>query len=216
MSDTTEIRDARISYRKGALDEGQAALDPFVQFAGWLDEALASAGILEPNAMTVASVSSAGRPSARVVLLRGYDERGFVFFTNYESRKGRELDGQPVAALLFFWPQLERQIRIDGRVERLAEPDSDAYFARRPRGHRLSAWASPQSAVVPNRALLETRMLDAEQRFGDGDVPRPPYWGGYRVIADAFEFWQGRRDRVHDRLAYVRDGDTWRRERLAP
>jgi pyridoxamine 5'-phosphate oxidase len=216
MSDTAEIRDARISYRKGELDEAQAALDPFAQFAAWLDEARATAGIVEPGAMTVASVSSGGRPSARVVLLRGYDERGFVFFTNYESRKGRELDGQPVAALLFFWAQLERQIRIDGRVERLAKPDSDAYFARRPRGHRLSAWASPQSAVVPNRALLESRMLDAAQRFGDGDVPRPPYWGGYRVVPDAFEFWQGRSDRVHDRLAYIRDGATWRRERLAP
>ncbi len=213
---TENITDSRHSYEKGELDERTASNDPFDQFRLWLDEALATEGLPEPNAVTVATVSASGQPSARVVLLRGFDRRGFVFFTNYESRKGREIDGQPKAGMLFFWAQLERQIRIEGSVERLSSDESDAYFARRPRGHRLSAWASPQSAVVPARTTLETRMIDAEQRFGDVDIPRPPYWGGFRVIPNAFEFWQGRRNRVHDRLAYTLEGTTWKRERLAP
>jgi pyridoxamine 5'-phosphate oxidase len=210
------IRDSRVTYEKGELDESRVAPDPFAQFAVWLDEALAFKGLTEPNAMTVASVGADGMPSARIVLLRGCDTRGFVFFTNYESRKGRELDASGKASLLFYWGPLERQVRVEGRVERLDAAESDAYFAKRPRGHRLSAWASPQSAVVPNRTMLETRMIDAEQRFGDGEVPRPPYWGGYRVVPAEFEFWQGRPDRVHDRISYVRDGATWRIERLAP
>jgi pyridoxamine 5'-phosphate oxidase len=213
---TENITDSRLSYEKGELDERTASNDPFDQFRLWLDEALATEGLVEPNAVTVATVSATGQPSARVVLLRGFDRHGFVFFTNYESRKGREIAAQPKAGMLFFWAPLERQIRIEGSVERLAADESDAYFARRPRGHRLSAWASPQSAVVPARTTLETRMLDMEQRFGDVDIPRPPYWGGYRVIPNAFEFWQGRRNRVHDRLAYVLEGTTWKRERLAP
>ncbi len=195
------MRAGRLTYERGVLDETSVAADPVVQFRTWLDEAFA-AGVSEPNAMTVATVDAAGRPSARVVLLRGYDERGFVFFTNYESRKGRELSGRPEAALLFFWPSLERQIRIEGSVVLLAPADSDAYFSERPRGHRLSAWASPQSRVVASRAALEQRMQAAEQRFEGHEVERPPYWGGYRVIPRSFEFWQGRRNRVHDRIVY--------------
>ncbi len=210
------IRDSRVTYDKGELDESRVAPDPFAQFAAWLDEALGFEGLTEPNAMTVASVGADGMPSARIVLLRGCDARGFVFFTNYESRKGRELDASGKASLLFYWAPLERQVRVEGRVERLDAVESDAYFAKRPRGHRLSAWASPQSAVVPNRTMLETRMMDAEQRFGDGEVPRPPHWGGYRIVPAEFEFWQGRPDRVHDRISYVRDGTRWRIERLAP
>jgi pyridoxamine 5'-phosphate oxidase len=208
------ITDRRHAYERGELDEAHAAAEPFAQFGAWLADAL-GANLKEPNAMTVATADAHGRPSARIVLLRGWDERGFVFFTNYESRKGREAEANPYASLLFFWDVLEREVRIDGRIERLAEPESDDYFARRPRGHRLSAWASPQSRVVPDRATLERAMDDAEQRFA-GEVPRPPHWGGYRVVPEVIEFWQGRRNRVHDRLVYRRAGDGWQRERLAP
>ncbi len=210
-----DLATTRTSYEKGALDEASVARDPFAQFKMWLDEAVGTEGV-EPNAVTVASVAPDGQPSLRVVLLRGYDERGFVFFTNYKSRKGHELDGAGKAALLFYWAPLERQIRIEGTVERIAADESDAYFAKRPRGHRLSAWASKQSAVVPDRATLEVQMAEEDARFRDVEVPRPPYWGGYRVAPHAFEFWQGRRNRVHDRLAYVRDGDVWTIERLSP
>ena len=164
----------------------------------------------------VASVGESGQPSLRVVLLRGYDERGFVFFTNYESRKGRELDTHPAAALLFYWGPLERQVRIEGFVSRLDAAESDAYFMQRPRGHRLSAWASKQSSVVPDRAFLEAQMNEEDRRFKDRDVVRPPYWGGYRVAPHAYEFWQGRRNRVHDRIAYALVDGTWRTSRLAP
>jgi pyridoxamine 5'-phosphate oxidase len=211
---TDSLADRRSSYERGMLDETQAAAEPFAQFRAWLDEALA-APIKEPNAMTLATADAAGRPSARVVLLRGWDERGFVFFTNYESRKGEEIAVNPHASLLFFWDVLEREVRIDGPIERLSDAESDAYFARRPRGHRLSAWASPQSRVVAGRATLEAAMADAEVRFPD-DVPRPAYWGGYRVVPETIEFWQGRRNRVHDRLVYRRVDAGWRRERLAP
>jgi pyridoxamine 5'-phosphate oxidase len=212
MKDT--IADRRTSYERGELDETHAAAEPFAQFRVWLDEALA-APLKEANAMTLATADAAGRPSARIVLLRGWDEHGFVFFTNYDSRKGREIDANPHASLLFFWDVLEREVRIEGSVERLSEADSDAYFERRPRGHRLSAWASPQSRVVAGRATLEEAMREADARFS-GDVPRPPYWGGYRVVPEAIEFWQGRRNRVHDRLSYRRAGADWVRERLAP
>jgi pyridoxamine 5'-phosphate oxidase len=214
--DAHDLSQRRISYERGALDLSDVALDPFVQFGTWLNDALA-AELVEPNAMTVATVGDDGQPSARVVLLRGWDERGFVFFTNYESRKGRELGAVPRAALLFFWAPLERQIRIEGTVTQLEPADSDAYFAQRPRGHRISAWASPQSRVVAGREELEAATLQAEARFDGTDVPRPPHWGGYRVAPQAFEFWQGRRNRLHDRIAYeARSGGGWERARLAP
>jgi pyridoxamine 5'-phosphate oxidase len=210
-----QIRNRRISYRRGELDVRHAAPDPFEQFRVWLDDALRAEGIVEPNAMSVATVGTGERPSARIVLLRQWDSRGFVFFTNYESRKGAELIVHPCAALLFWWGALERQIRIEGTVERILEVESDAYFATRPRGHRLSAWASQQSTVVVSREALQQAMADAEARFPDA-VPRPPFWGGYRVVPDRFEFWQGRPNRVHDRIAYERNGDGWELARLAP
>ena len=210
-----EILNRRITYQRGELPVEFAARDPFEQFRVWLGEALANEAIVEPNAMTVATVGADGRPSARIVLLRQWDARGFVFYTNYESRKGGELTVHPYAALLFWWGALERQVRIEGSVERVLDVESDAYFATRPRGHRLSAWASRQSAVVPDRDALQHAMDGAGERFAD-DVPRPPFWGGYRVMPERFEFWQGRPNRVHDRIAYERDREGWTIARLAP
>lgn len=210
-----EIRSRRISYERGTLDAGAVGTDPFALFGVWFADALAAADVVEPNGMTVATADADGRPSSRVVLLRAWDERGFVFYTNYESRKGEELAARPYAALLFWWGALQRQIRIEGRVERVSDAESDTYFATRPRGHRLSAWASRQSSAVPDRAFLERAMTDAEARFA-GDVPRPPFWGGFRVVPERFEFWQGRRNRVHDRIVFRRSGESWRIERLSP
>jgi pyridoxamine 5'-phosphate oxidase len=210
------LHERRLKYDRGALDERSVAPDPFAQFALWLAEALANDGIVEGNAMTLATAGAGGRPAARIVLLRGYDARGFVFYTNYESRKGRELEAHPQAALLFYWGALERQIRIEGRVVRISAAESDAYFAGRPRGHRLSAWASRQSDVVDDRPTLEEQMRAAGARFAGTEVPRPSYWGGYRVEPENFEFWQGRPDRVHDRVAYLRDPGGWRIVRLSP
>jgi pyridoxamine 5'-phosphate oxidase len=212
-----DFSQARVSYERGELDADAVDPDPFKQFAAWFDEAL-KAELLEPYAMTVATVGIDGQPSARIVLMRGWDERGIVFFTNYESQKGHEIAHTPRAALLFYWGSLERQIRIEGSVERLSAGESDEYFARRPRGHRLSAWASRQSTVVPDRVYLEAEMQRVDQLYPGDDVPRPDYWGGYRIKPNRFEYWQGRRNRVHDRILYRRDAASgvWNIERLSP
>ncbi len=211
----TDPLHARRTYERGTLDERDVAPDPFLQFRGWFDGAIA-AQVSEANAMGLATVSPDGAPSARMVLLRGYDERGFVFFTNYESAKARDLAACGRAGLLFYWAALERQVRVEGTIEVLRPAESDAYFASRPRGHRLNAWASPQSQPIPNRAFLEERMRAYEERFEGRDVERPPHWGGYRVIPARFEFWQGRPDRAHDRIEYRRTADGWSIARLAP
>lgn len=207
--------DPRRNYDRDTLDEARAAGEPFAQFGAWFADALA-ANLIEPHAMVLATAGELAHPSARAVLLRGWDERGFVFFTNYNSRKGREIAADPFAALLFYWDALERQVRIEGPLSAVSAEESDAYFARRPRGHQLAAWASEQSEIVSGRAELERAVERAEERFAGIDVPRPPHWGGYRVRPQRIEFWQGRPNRMHDRLRYERTGGGWTRVRLAP
>jgi pyridoxamine 5'-phosphate oxidase len=208
------IAQIRTDYKRGALDEEHADADPIRQFARWWDEAVASE-VLEVNAMTLATADAQGRPSARTVLLKGFDANGFVFYTNYESRKGLELAANPRACLLFFWAELERQVRIDGDVERTSAEESDEYFASRPLASRIGAWASPQSRPIPGKAWLLARAAEMGVRHGL-HPPRPPYWGGFRVRPQAIEFWQGRPSRLHDRLLYTREREGWTRTRLAP
>ena len=209
-----KIADLRKSYEKAELSEDASHAHPLDQFAQWFQEALNSE-LPEPNAMTVATVGSDLRPSTRVVLIKGYDERGIVWYTNYGSRKGQELAGNPWAALQFHWVELERVVRIEGRVDKVADEESDAYFHSRPLDSRIGAWASPQSQVIAGRSVLVANAA----RYGAQFLlqpPRPPHWGGYRLQPDRWEFWQGRKSRLHDRLQYRLDGEAWVRERLAP
>lgn len=209
------LADLRREYTLASLDLSEVDPDPFVQFTQWFEEAQ-RAEVLEPNAMTLATADAAGRPSARVVLLKEVTPRGFVFFTDYRSRKGIELAANPRAGLCFFWKELERQVRIVGTVERLTPEESAAYFGSRPLGSRVGAWASVQSAVIPGRDWLEAEVERVSATYPDGDVPLPPHWGGYRVAPEELEFWQGRASRLHDRVRYLPNGGSWRVERLSP
>ena len=212
------IADLRREYARARLDEADVSHDPIVEFARWFAEAQ-EAQVPDATAMTLATSTAEGAPSARIVLLKAFDERGFVFFTDYRSRKGAELEANPRAALVFYWYELERQVRITGGVGLTTREESERYFKSRPLGSRLGAWASHQSRVIPGRAALEADLREIEARFESGDVPLPPHWGGYRVVPDAIEFWQGRESRMHDRFLYTRktgNEDGWSIERLAP
>ena len=215
MSTLSNIADIRKDYKLRSLLEEDAELDAIKQFDTWWQEAIVSK-VEEVNAMTLATCNKNGKPSARIVLLKGFTQEGFIFFTNYESRKGEELEENNNAALVFFWKELERQIRIEGTVKKLSAEQSDAYFIIRPEQSRISAWSSPQSRVIKNREVLEENFSKYQQQFFDGTVIRPPHWGGYIVAPDAIEFWQGRSNRLHDRLLYTLADTKWKIERLAP
>lgn len=223
ISNPQLIADLRKDYAQASLDIGDVKASPTAQFEHWFAEALA-AEVLEPNAMTLCTIDPNGRPSARIVLIKGIDEAGVTFYTNYSSRKGQALAANPYASLVFFWPELERQVRIDGAVKKVSADESEEYFRSRPLGSKLGAWASPQSEVIPNRQWLELRQRNLQESFpaeSSVDPPRPEHWGGYRLIPDEFEFWQGRPSRLHDRIRYRINKDwgaasQWAIERLAP
>lgn len=209
----TELRK---EYQRQALHESEVEADPIVQFQKWFEQAVA-AHAAYPEAMTLATATAEGRPSARIVLLKGVDERGFSFFTNYESRKGRELTQNPHASLVFWWSELERQVRTAGRVEKVSAQESDEYFRTRPRGSQIGAWASAQSETIANREILEENVRAFEEKFGAGEIPRPQHWGGFRVVPHEMEFWQGRLNRLHDRIRYrLQTNGKWVIERLSP
>jgi len=210
----TDIAALRKSYERAELDETASAADPLSQFRLWFQQAV-DGQVPEPNAMTLATVGANGRPSNRIVLVKGFDERGLVWFTNYDSRKGLELASTPFAALQFHWVELERVVRIEGAVEKVSDAESDAYYQSRPLDSRLGAWASPQSQVITSRAVLVANAAKVAAKYGL-HPPRPPHWGGYRLVPDTWEFWQGRKSRLHDRLRYRLEGGAWVRERLAP
>ncbi|MFN5182455.1 MAG: pyridoxamine 5'-phosphate oxidase [Bacteroidota bacterium] len=209
------LKELRKDFSKEQLDENQVAKEPFIQFDHWFREAI-KAGVNEPNAMTLSSIGANGRPSSRVVLLREYDQRGFAFFTNYQSKKAKELLSQPFACLNFFWPELERQIRIEGKVMMHTKEASDNYFNSRPRSSRIGAWSSPQSSELANRNELENLVTEFDKKYPTEDVPRPEFWGGFLLEPDYFEFWQGRPNRLHDRIFYSLTNDNWKTGRLAP
>ncbi|GAB3642511.1 pyridoxamine 5'-phosphate oxidase [Spirosoma arcticum] len=209
------ISDLRKEYALNGLDKADVLSDPIAQFQVWFEAAL-GAGVPEPNAMHVSTITADNRPDGRIVLLKDVSDAGFVFYTNYESRKGRQLTERPFAALTFFYPELERQIRIEGRVEKVSTDESDAYFNSRPRGSQIGAWVSQQSSLVESREVLENRQRELESQFEGQPVPRPPHWGGFRVVPDMLEFWQGRPSRLHDRIRYRKEGQNWVVERLSP
>jgi pyridoxamine 5'-phosphate oxidase len=209
------IADLRRDYALARLDEANVSTDPIAQFERWFAEAL-EAKVMEPNAMALATATREGSPSVRMVLLKGVDQRGFAFFTDYRSQKGVELSSNPRAALVFYWSELERQVRVTGRVSTIAPEETEAYFRTRPLSSRLGAWSSHQSQVIPDRAVLEEKARQVAQRYPGEDVPLPPYWGGYRITPEIIEFWQGRQSRLHDRIRYRRDSEAWGMERLSP
>lgn len=216
MSETKSLADLRRDYTLSGLRRADLNADPITQFKAWFQEAH-EAGMLEPNAMTLATVGEDGHPSARIVLLKAVDWRGFIFFTNYESKKGRELARNPRAALNIFWPEMERQVCIAGTTTRISAGESDEYFKSRPKGSRLAAWVSCQSEVIPDRTVLETKLSAAQEKYPADEVPRPPYWGGYCLAPERIEFWQGRQNRLHDRFQYSKQADgSWKLERLSP
>lgn len=210
-----ELSSLRKEYSRHVLDESDVDLNPFAQFNVWFQQAL-NARLPEPNAMALATATTNGEPSVRMVLLKSFDEHGFVFFTNYEGRKSVELMQNSHAALLFFWPELERQVRIEGGVEKTTRKESEEYFQSRPLESRLGAWASKQGSVIPGRGVLEQKMADLKEKYRDQEIPAPPWWGGFRVQPAVFEFWQGRENRLHDRIRYTLDGGVWTIERLSP